>query len=119
MPANMKHKQNFIDMLVDHDEEHRSKYAELSGEKLVVKLAQKARAAGIHLVIATQSPRVTVVTGAIKANFPTRIALRTSNSTESDIILDQMGAEKLLGKGDALLLRSDSADLVRVQGYSV
>ena len=119
MPANTKHKQNFIDMLVDHDEEHRSKYAEMSGEKLVVKLAQKARAAGIHLIIATQSPRVTVVTGAIKANFPTRIALRTSTSIESDIILDQMGAEKLQGKGDALLLRSDSADLVRVQGYSV
>jgi DNA segregation ATPase FtsK/SpoIIIE-like protein len=115
----LKEKQSLIDALMEHDEQHRSKYAELSGEKLVVKLAQKARAAGIHLIIATQSPRVTVVTGAIKANFPTRIALRTSNSTESDIILDQVGAEKLLGKGDALVLRSDSDNLIRVQGYSL
>lgn len=105
--------------LEEWDEENLGKYASMNGEKLVVKLAQKARAAGIHLIIATQSPRAEVVTGAIKANFPTKIALRTSTEVESRIILDQLGAEKLLGKGDALLLRSDSADLTRIQGYSV
>lgn len=117
--AYFESKDDFIVALEEWDEEHRSKYAALSGEKLVVKLAQKARAAGIHLIIATQSPRATIVTGAIKANFPTRIALRTSNEIESQIILDQAGAEKLLGKGDMLLMRSDSADLIRLQGYSV
>lgn len=96
-----------------------SKYMEYSGEDLVVKLAQKARAAAIHLIIATQRPSVDVVTGRIKANFPTRIALRTAAEVESRIILDQPGAEKLQGKGDALILRSDSAELTRVQGFSV
>lgn len=119
---NINHKasrDDFATALEEWDEKNLGKYASMSGEKLVVKLAQKARAAGIHLIIATQSPRVTVVTGAIKANFPTRIALRTATEVESHIILDQVGAEKLLGKGDALILRSDSADLTRIQGYSV
>lgn len=109
----------FIDVLTKDDEKKLGKYSEMSAEKLMVKLAQKARAAGIHMIIATQSPRVDVVTGRIKANFPTRIALRTSSEIESRIILDQPGAEKLLGKGDALLLRSDSAELIRLQGFSV
>lgn len=101
------------------DEDRVTKYGSMNGEELVVKLAQKARAAAIHLIIATQSPRADVVTGKIKANFPTRIALRTSTEIESRIILDQAGAEKLLGKGDALILRSDSANLIRVQGFNV
>ena len=84
----------------------------------MVKLAQKSRAAGIHLIIATQRPSVDVITGRIKANVPTRIALRTASEVDSRIIIDQAGAEKLQGKGDALLMRSDSADVVRIQGYS-
>lgn len=87
-------------------------------ETMIIRLAQKARACGIHLIIATQRPSVDIITGLIKANFPTRIALRTSSEIDSRVILDQPGAEKLLGKGDALLMRSDSADLIRIQGYS-
>lgn len=111
-------KQGLIDALIEWDEKNLGRYASMSGEKLVIKLAQKARAAGIHLIIATQSPRAEILTGAIKANFPTKIALRTSTEVESRIILDQTGAEKLLGKGDALIQRSDSADLTRIQGFS-
>lgn len=111
-------KQLLVDGLEEYDEENLGKYAEMSAEDLVVKLAQKARAAGIHLIIATQSPRADIVTGRIKANFPTKIALRTSTEIESRIILDQAGAEKLLGKGDALIQRSDSADIIRIQGFS-
>jgi len=111
-------KDTLIDLLNTEAEKKQSKYMEMSGEDLVVKLAQKARASAIHLIIATQRPSVDVVTGRIKANFPTRIALRTASEIESRIILDQTGAEKLQGKGDALVLRSDSADLIRVQGYS-
>lgn len=107
----------YIEALTKHDTETLGKYAEMDAETLIVKLANKARAAGIHMIIATQSPRATVVTGRIKANFPTRIALRASGEIESRIILDQPGAEKLLGKGDMLLMRSDSSDIIRLQGY--
>jgi S-DNA-T family DNA segregation ATPase FtsK/SpoIIIE len=110
---------DLAELLASKAEEESTKYMELSGEQLVVKLAQKARAAGIHLIIATQSPRVDIITGAIKANIPTRIALRTSSEVESRIILDVAGAEKLQGKGDALLLRSDSTTLTRIQGFSL
>lgn len=86
-------------------------------ETLVVRLAQMGRAAGIHLIIATQSPRVDVITGLIKANFPTRIALTTSSHTESMIILGEPGAEKLNGKGDMLLMTPSIPNRVRLQGF--
>jgi len=85
-------------------------------ESLIVRLAQKARATGIHLVLATQSPRVTVITGLIKANMPARIAFTVAQEVESRIILDQSGAEKMLGQGDMLLLTSNMPKPKRVQG---
>lgn len=87
-------------------------------EEYVVRLAQKARACGIHLVIGTQSPRRDVVTGLIKANIPFKIALNTSNSMESRIILDETGAEKLFGKGD-MLIKKGGDKPIRAQGCFV
>lgn len=87
-------------------------------EDLILKLAAKARASGIHIVLTTQTPRVTVITGAIKANFPTRIALKTASAKDSEVILGTSGAEKLCGKGDMLLMRSTEPEIVRVQGFS-
>ena len=85
-------------------------------EALIVRIAQKARAVGIHLVLATQSPRVTVITGLIKANIPARIAFTVSQEVESRIILDQSGAEKLLGQGDMLYSTASMPKPKRVQG---
>jgi len=85
-------------------------------EELIVILAQKARAVGIHLIIATQRPSVDVITGIIKANFPTRIAFQVASKIDSRTILDEIGAEKLLGKGDMLVKFGNKPGLLRVQG---
>jgi S-DNA-T family DNA segregation ATPase FtsK/SpoIIIE len=88
-------------------------------EAYIVRLAQKSRAVGIHIVLATQRPQATVVTGLIKSNMPTRIGFRVAAKMDSRIILDQNGAETLLGEGDMLFLKPGTSDLIRAQGTFV
>ncbi|MBI3914392.1 MAG: DNA translocase FtsK [Chloroflexi bacterium] len=88
-------------------------------ERAITRLAQMARATGIHLILATQRPSVDVVTGLIKANFPSRISFAVTSQVDSRVVLDAQGAEKLLGRGDMLYMASDSSKLVRLQGCYV
>jgi S-DNA-T family DNA segregation ATPase FtsK/SpoIIIE len=82
----------------------------------IIRLAQKSRAAGIHLVVATQKPTVDVITGLIKSNLPARICFQVSSRSDSRVVLDEMGADKLLGKGDMLFLQPGTSTLMRAQG---
>jgi S-DNA-T family DNA segregation ATPase FtsK/SpoIIIE len=88
-------------------------------EDPIIRLAQMGRASGLHIILATQRPSVNVITGLIKANFPTRIAFKVASRVDSKVILDSMGADKLLGCGDMIFMPPGSSRRLRVQGALV
>ena len=107
----------YADMLGALAQEDRAKSKRVEG--LIVRIAQKARAAGMHLIVATQRPSVDVITGLIKSNIPTRMSFKVSSKTDSRTILDQSGAEQLLGMGDMLYMAPGMTHLTRVHGAFV
>lgn len=115
---NKAEKMPFIVIVVDELADLMS-ISKKEAEEKIMRLAQKARACGIHLILATQRPSVDVITGTIKANFPSRISFAVTSFQDSRTILDQGGAEKLLGRGDMLYAPSDVAEPIRIQGCFV
>jgi len=107
----------YADMLAALAQQDRAKSKRV--ESLIVRIAQKARAAGVHLIVATQRPSVDVITGLIKSNIPTRISFKVSSKTDSRTILDQSGAEQLLGMGDMLYMTPGISHLIRIHGTYV
>lgn len=112
-------KAELAEALEELDAQDEMNRPDASIELLLVRLAQMARAVGIHLIIATQRPSTDVITGLIKANFPTRIALTTASPTDSEVILGKRGAEKLAGKGDMLFLHPANRGEIRLQGFAM
>lgn len=110
-------KDDLVELLERSDEDNPLMRDDANIELLMVRLAQLGRAAGIHLIIATQRPSTDVVTGLIKANFPTRVALTTSSSVDSEVILGKRGAEKLSGKGDMIFVHPANRMEIRAQGF--
>jgi S-DNA-T family DNA segregation ATPase FtsK/SpoIIIE len=116
--ASIEERMPYIVILIDEMADlMMQKKKEVEGH--IIRLAQKSRAAGIHIVVATQKPIVDVITGLIKSNLPARISFQVSNRTDSRVVLDEMGADKLLGKGDMLFLHPGTSTLHRAQGAYV
>jgi S-DNA-T family DNA segregation ATPase FtsK/SpoIIIE len=120
LPADIanRHKLPYIVIVIDELADLMM-VAQRNVEESLARLAQMARAAGIHLILATQRPSVDVITGVIKANFPTRISFQVSSKVDSRTIIDQHGAEKLLGAGDMLFIPPGTSKLVRIHGAYV
>jgi len=109
----------YIVIVIDEMADMMMTASKVDSENAIVRLAQKARAVGIHLILATQRPSVNVITGIIKANIPGRVGMSVTSSTDSRVILDRIGAESLMGKGDLLYKAPDSTKVERLQGANI